>query len=124
MHIGILKRAIQEAELSMYHPYRVGAVLFHGARILSSGHNEIRSNPIHIKYKKYAEALHAEQACLIGLNWNKLRNCSILIVRLNISGNLSLAKPCSMCSQLISYVGLKYVYYSNRNGEIVKEKVI
>ena len=55
MTAGIIKRALEECELSEYH-YRLGAVVFKGKRIISSGHNSIRSSSIHNKYKKFENA--------------------------------------------------------------------
>ena len=123
MTIGIINRAIKEANKSTCHPYKVGAVVFKNNRIISSGHNQIRHNSINNKYKKYKEALHAEQDAVLGLDWNNIKGCSILVVRLNYNGNISMGKPCDMCTNMIKYIGIKKMYYSNYNGEIVLEKL-
>lgn len=125
MYAGILKKAIEEAESSDYHPYKIGAVIFKGSRILSSGHNEIRGNQkIHPKYKYFDNTLHAEQAAILNLkDWNKAKNSNILIVRLNHSNNLSIAYPCPMCQQMIKHLQLNKVFYSTRQGEIFSVKV-
>jgi tRNA(Arg) A34 adenosine deaminase TadA len=120
MYIGILKRAIQEAEISEFDPYKMGAVLFRGKRILSSGHNEIRCNgKIHPQYKEFNNNIHAEQACILNLkDWSKANNANILIIRLSRLENLSLAYPCPMCQSMIKHVGINKVFYSTRKGEI------
>lgn len=123
MTSGILKLAIEEAEKSTNYPYRVGAVVFKSSRIISSGHNQVRSNSICKKYKIYDESLHAEQDALLGLEWSKLKNCSICVIRMNSSGNLSMGKPCKMCWNILKFVGIKNVYYSSYTGTIVKEKI-
>lgn len=115
---GVIKEAIYQAELSKYR-FRVGAVIFKGSRIISSGHNGVRSSSIHPAYKEYPNSLHAEQAALLNLDWSSLSRVSILIVRINPSGELRLAQPCPMCSKLLDYIGIKRIYYSTQTGEIV-----
>lgn len=120
MYLGIIDRAIEEAKQSEYHPYKMGAVLFKGSRILSSGHNEIRGNgKIHPKYKYFDNTIHAEQAAILNLkDWGKAKNADILIVRINNSGKFSLAYPCPMCQGFLKFLGINKVYFSNRDGNI------
>ena len=124
MTSGILKLALEEAESSTYR-FRVGAVVFKGSRILASGHNDIRSSRIHPLHKNYKNALHAEQDAILNIKeWSTLKGCSILVVKISKSkGTLSMAKPCKMCQQLLRYVGIKTMYYTNENGEIISEKL-
>ena len=126
MHLGIIERAIEEARSSDYHPYKMGAVLFKGPRIMSSGHNEIRGNgKIHPKYKYFDNTIHAEQSAILNLkDWNKAKNADMLIVRINNSGKFSLAYPCPMCQSFLKFLGINKVYFSNRDGniEFVKAK--
>ena len=90
---GIIKLCLLESEKSN-HRFKIGAVVFKGNRILSSGHNEIRSSNIPSKHKLYNNSVHAEQAALLGTDWNKLKGCSILVMRCSkTKGNLSNAKP-------------------------------
>lgn len=117
---GVIKLALEECELSTYEQ-RIGAVVFKGKRILSSGHNEIRSSPISLKYRQFKNSLHAEQAALMNLDWTKLKGCSILVLRVLKSKKiLSNAKPCTMCQLLLNTIGINDIYYSNEFGEIVK----
>lgn len=118
---GIIKRCIEEAEASTYR-FKIGAVIFKGSRIISSGHNGIRSSAnIKDKYKKYKNALHAEQAALLNIDWNKVKGCSILVMKVSLSkGILGMALPCEMCRTILNHVGIKHIYYSNEKGEIVK----
>ena len=121
---GIIKLAIDEAEKSVYR-FRVGAVVFKGSRILSSGHNGIRSSRIHPFYKKYNNACHAEQDAILNIkDWSTIKGCSILVVKISKKiGILSNARPCSMCQELLRYTGIKTMFYSNTNGEIISEKL-
>lgn len=118
---GIIKRCLEECEKSTYR-FRIGAVIFKGSRIISSGHNGIRSvSQIKDKFKKYENSLHAEQAALISIDWNKVKGCSILVMKISPSkGTLSMALPCEMCRAILNHVGIKNIYYTNQKGEIVK----
>lgn len=120
---GIIKLCLLESEKSNYR-FKIGAVVFKGNRILSSGHNEIRSSNIPSKHKLYNNSVHAEQAALLGTDWNKLKGCSILVMRCSkTKGNLSNAKPCPLCQKLLAHIGIRNIYYSNEMGEIVHAKL-
>lgn len=120
MTAGVIKRAIEECELSTY-KYRIGAVVFKGKRIISSGHNGVRSSAISNKYKEFYNSLHAEQMAVMNISWSRLKGCSILVLRMSKSKEiLGNAKPCPMCQKLLKTIGINDIYYSNKNGEIVK----
>lgn len=123
MKIGILKKAIEEAEKSEYYPYKIGAVIFKGSRILGYGHNAIRSfNKIPSKYKKWENSLHAEQKAIFSCSdLTKLKGSSILVIRISKSGKMRMAKPCDMCEATIKHFGIREVLYSGEDGEIVRE---
>lgn len=113
---GIIKRCLEECEKSTY-KFHIGAVVFKGKRILSSGHNDIRSS--RITHKNYNNSLHAEQAALLPLKWSDLKGCSILVIKCSkTEKSLSNAFPCDMCQTLLKYVGITDVYYSSERGTI------
>lgn len=118
--VGIIKRCLEECEQSTYR-FKIGAVVFSGKRIISSGHNGIRSSSIHKKYKVYENSLHAEQSALLGADWRKLKNCSILVMKCSkTTKQISNAKPCIFCMSMLKHIGIKDIYYSNEHGEIIK----
>lgn len=112
----ILKKAIEEAKLSLHH-HKVGAVIFKGKRIIASAHNEVRANKVPNKWKNFYESAHAEAKVIIDAR-RDLRGYSILVVRINKHGDLMLAKPCEYCEGFIKHVSLR-CYYSDGN-EIIK----
>ena len=126
---GVIKRALEEAESSDYFPYRVGAVIFKGSRIFGSGKNDVRSSQaIPNKYKNFKEALHAEQAAFINVKNNGNEEClkgsSILVIRQNFNtGTLSMGRPCDMCHAMLKKFGIRWMYYTDRKGQIVRERV-
>ena len=117
---GIINRCLEECSKSTYH-FRIGAVIFNNKRIISSGHNGLRtSSNIPDKHKNYINSLHAEQAALLNVDWNKVKGCSILVMKISkTKGSLSNAKPCPMCYKILKHVGIKKIYYTNEKGEIV-----
>lgn len=122
LSVGVIKRCIEEANKSTYR-FHIGCVIFKGNRIISSGHNYIRScSSISAKHRAWENSLHAEQAAIINAgDKNKLKGCSILVMKVSkTNGYLSNAKPCPYCQASIDYVGIKNVYYTNEEGEIVK----
>ena len=126
IYSGIVKKAIREAEKSSMPIFRIGAVIFDGKRVISSGHNRKgMCAKIHPKYQNSRDSVHAEQNAIIKVkNWNKLSGMSIIVVRLNKSGKMSMGYPCEMCINMIHHVGIKEVYYSTYDGEIRKRVVI
>ena len=125
MTVGILKKAIENAEKSQMYPYRIGCVIFRGKKILSCGYNQVRtSSKIPDKYKKYIEALHAEQHAVMQIkNKEVLFGASILVIRISRAGKLTMGKQCENCMKTIRHFNFKEIYYSNSNGEIILEKV-
>ena len=124
MKIGIYKRCLEELEHSTHPIYKMGAVIFKGSKILSTGYNSFRSSNVPDKYKKFVDTLHAEQHAIYNMeNFDKLKNSSILIIRMNMSGNISLSFPCKYCLKSIKYFGIKNIYYTNRKGEIIRQKI-
>ena len=115
--VGVLNKCIEEA-ISSDFKLKVGAVIFKGKRIISSGHNGSRHCRIHPRYQDYPNSLHAEQDALIGMDWNNVRGCNIIVIRVNPSGKLAESRPCDKCYELLKYVGIKKVYYSLATGEI------
>lgn len=122
---GIIKKCLEAIECSEYFPYHVGAVIFKGSKIYSFGWNDVRScTGIHNRYKNFKESLHAEQMAVSRMSdKHMLKGMSILVMRQNISGTLSMAKPCEMCREMLDHFGIRWMYYSDRRGQIIKESI-
>lgn len=125
MTTGILNKAIQSAKKSKMYPYKIGCVIFKGKRILSYGYNQKRSSskiPVH--YRKFPETLHAEHHAITQVqDKSLLKGASMLVIRVTMGDNISLAKPCQNCMNSILFFGIKEIYYSNEKGEIILEKI-
>ena len=51
-----------------------------------------------------------------------LKKFSILVIRVNNSGNICYSKPCANCIRELQQYQIKNIYYSDHNGNIKREK--
>ena len=97
--------------------YRLGAVIVKNGRVLSTGVNELRYTSAHIP-KKHITSLHAEQAAIVRLlrHLDKLAGATLYVSRVDREGRSRMARPCKMCQDLITAVGIKKVFFTTENG--------
>lgn len=109
---NIIDLAVKEALKSQCH-HKIGAVIFKGSKIISSGHNYALKSVKHLrpKFQKWPGSVHAEVDAIIRARTD-LRRTSIVVVRVNNSNKFLLSKPCKWCMSYIEHVGLKNIYYS------------
>ena len=103
--------------------YRLAAIMVNKKGIIvSKGTNSYKTHPLFKKFYKYPYH-HAEGSCIINRGINNIDSSDIIFVaRVGKKDTLLLAKPCKSCQELIRFVGIREVYYSNANG--VFEKMI
>jgi hypothetical protein len=53
----------------------------------------------------------------------KLSQYSIIVLRVGLTGELLNSKPCMDCLKVLKMIGIKKVYYSDENGNIIVEKI-
>lgn len=107
-----------------------GVVVVYKGKVIGSGINRIKTNPIQEKYNKYRtfqknensyirSSVHAEIDALYPLidntdiNWKKAQ---IYIYRRCKSREHGMARPCPACMQLIKELGIKSIYYTTDTG--------
>lgn len=108
----LINLAVEEAKKSTY-KHRIGSIIFHKKNIISSDHNYelgVRKK-LHPRFQRFPTSIHAETSTIIKAKTD-LKNCSILIVRINRQNQLRLAKPCLWCFEYIQFVGIKEIFYS------------
>lgn len=114
------------SEFSNFDRIKIGSVLVYKNKVISVGYNMKKSHPyqkILNKYGKYNQDrinnyLHSEINCLLSvkdlnINWNKVY---IFIYREDKNGNLAMCKPCSSCVNALKEIGIKKVFYTDKNG--------
>lgn len=112
----IIKAAIQAARKSRF-KFRVGAVLYEGNHVASSGYNDPYTT--HPKSPKPYKNKCAEfEAVLPWISWGDrvrpLKKYSIYVHRLKKDGSPGLAKPCEHCYAMLIGMGMKEknIHYS------------
>jgi len=123
MRAFLINKAIEEAERSD-NRFRIGAIIFNKKNVISSGHNCSFRSAKHLipSFQKRKHSIHAEVDAIIKARTD-IKGYSLLVIRLNAKGGLTLSKPCSHCMMYIEYVGIKNIYYSNNLGEIERIKL-
>jgi hypothetical protein len=53
----------------------------------------------------------------------KFSQISIIVIKSSTTHKLGSSRPCNMCLHALKIMHIKYVYYSNTYGEIIKEKI-
>ncbi len=112
----------------------IGSVLVYKNKVISTGWNTSKTNPIQMKYNRYRElctnsdrnykadshlpCLHSEMKCIldskdIDIDWSK---ASIFIYREDGKGNLRNCYPCISCMKALEDRGIKDIYYTNESG--------
>ena len=116
---SIMQLAIGEAKKSQ-HNYQLGALVLEKGKVISKGFNRhsIISNVSHIR--QGVCTIHAEQIAL--RRTGNRRGDTLLVVRL-ISSGFAMAKPCKRCLKHAKRSGISHIYYSNQEGQIVREAI-
>ncbi len=102
--------------------FLIAATLDKRGRIIAIGENSIKTHPIMKHYGgrvqlKHKIHLHAEISALVR---SQRRVHGIIVIRVSRNqGNLNMAKPCPICQAAINDAGIKNIYYSDRDGDIV-----
>ena len=125
-HKAYFKAAKAVADMAESDRAKLGCVAVYGHRIVSSGCNSRKTNPMQKKYNAYRfegdageHTLHAEIQCLLPLIGNKNINfsrVSLYIYRQHKNGVLALSKPCPSCMQMIKELGIKKIWYTTADG--------
>lgn len=114
-HIHTLRKIASYSSLNHKH----SACLIKNGKIYTFGYNRyIKTDIVNDEYIKYT--IHAEIDALCKV-YNKLsKGMDILIIRL---GNTKLknSRPCNSCIDKLIQRGIRRVYYSDKNGDIVYE---
>lgn len=129
-HRAYFKAAKAMAGLSDFKQHHIGCVAVSGHKIISSGYNSCKTNPMQKRLNAHRfdvdtnHTIHAELSCLLPLINRKdidFSNVSLYIYREHKSGDLALAKPCASCAALIRSLGIRNIYYTGNNSYISEE---
>ena len=112
--------AIFTAKKSIEHN-RHGAVIAQRGSILNSGWNKDKTHPAAIRY--YSKCIHAELAAVIGINKSDLINADVYVARVMRTKHepLGMSRPCKICMKMLQEAGIRHAYYTNKDGDWIKE---
>ena len=79
-------------------------------------HPEISKHPYHEGHV----GIHAELDCVLKVDKEDLRDYKMLVLRVDRKNKLNMSKPCPGCLSLINQFNIAEVWYSDKNGDIVK----
>ena len=133
----INKRFFQIAKeislLSTFKRTHIGAVVVEGKRVISTGFNSNKTNPLQERYNRFRDfdeklfpaCEHAEVHALNNLigkpvEWKRV---SIYTYR-EANGQRACSRPCKACEKLIKDLGIKNMFYVDMEGNYCKESVL
>lgn len=97
-----------------------GAVVVKGGRVLGTGWNKDRNNPLIVSPERIKTdcSYHAEEVAIRESGKN-LKGAVIYVARVNKQGKDRDSHPCQKCSSLIESVGIKKVVYTSEKEKNV-----
>lgn len=114
----MLRYAVKYAAISTNTRAQVGAVLFKGNKLISGAWNDTRKTHPASPYR--FKAIHAEFGALLANYKIDVVGSTMFVARIDQSGKLKIAKPCSLCEELVLAAGVRKIYYTDRDGSIRK----
>lgn len=112
----IMDLARRLASKSNHPQHKVGCVIVKKGRIIDVGFNQLKT---HTKSKAYGCYLHAEVHALLGNALEVTCGATVYVVRSRRCGSTGISKPCPSCEAALRAAGVKDVYYSDDNNEMV-----
>lgn len=90
--------------------YKLGSVIIGGGgKVLSVGHNVLKSHSAHAHWPPHVVSLHAEHNCILRANCD-VSGATIYVAR--VGGN-EISKPCVHCYNVLCIAGIRAVVYCN-----------
>lgn len=115
---SILSAAIEEALNSDYCEarYRISCIAVKDGCIVSKGKNHLRTK----LGKSIMPSFHAEVDTInrVRKTTNK-KKIDLYVTRVDWNGNYANARPCMFCTSFIKYHGIRKVYYTLNDSEVV-----
>lgn len=129
------EKAQKESESGAYKNFKIGAVVTYNGSVIGIGHNSCKTSPVQEEYNKYRNFeqspknnsyIHAEIDALAPLrkkdiDWKKV---SVYTCRTLKGGKLACARPCPACMAFIKSLGIKNIYFTDEDGDYVKETIL
>lgn len=115
INITICKKVLERAKKSS-HRFRLGCALVYKNRIVSFGHNQVKTHP---KANNDYHTLHAEAAAIIGAGAGG-KGTWAYVGRIKKNGSQGLAKPCLACTKMFIEHQIYDLWYSTDESNVWK----
>ena len=114
-----LKIAAKVAEQSGHDTFRHGAVIIKGGSVLNLAANNDNHTSFGQRFRSSPGRAthHAETACILGLERSSTTGSTVYVARVGKNGKWRMSKPCSMCHEVMRFVGVKRVVYTTGPNE-------
>lgn len=132
-HRAYFSAAEAVSKLSTFPRIAIGCVVVYKHKIISSGTNSLKSNPLQKKLNKYRfdedvinHSLHAETQALLPLIGRRdidFSHVSLYLHRRYKDGRLATSRPCESCMALIRELGIRHIYYTNDDSYVSEELI-
>lgn len=120
------ERAVRLAKKLMgksKHPkYRYVSMVLKGSNMIGIGFNK-QSKPKHFVKTLPGQKHHAEIDSLLWLNKDITKGCTLIVWGETNVGNFILSRPCKACYDIIKQHGIRRILFSDREGNIVEERI-
>lgn len=91
--------------------YKVGAAISYKNKLISFGHNSLKTHPLS---KTSYKTIHAEFAALLKADSCKID--TIYICRAKIAKEFGIAMPCKICMKMIKEAGIRTIWYTDSDS--------
>jgi deoxycytidylate deaminase len=96
-------------------------------RIISYGYNKIfRSHPISCRFNHRFNDIHSELAAILDFpyHYRTLNMYQFINLRIRRDTNkFGLAKPCKCCRNMLTFFGVRGIYFTNEYGDWVYDNI-
>jgi deoxycytidylate deaminase len=98
------------------------AFLLRRSKIVKIGWNKKKSSPknLDFPYHDGTVGIHAEMDVVVKQGMEDLSSYKMVVIRVDRNGNVSNSCPCVGCRGVIEQFNVGEVWYSDKNGKVVK----
>lgn len=127
-YIELLKKLASNSDIH----YKHAAALIKNEKIYSAGINKfVKKLDVKSYNKKTGEnsiethfkTIHAEISVFDKLSKKSSKGLDIIVIRINKNFTLKNSRPCNHCIDKLKKIGIRKVFYSNENGQIICEYI-
>lgn len=118
------------SKLSSYARYHIGCIITYKNRVISSGVNSNKTNPLQKRYNKYrfpvdtSHKMHAETAALLPLLKQKdidFAHLKVYLYREHADGSIAISRPCPSCMAMLKDNNIHNIFYTTDDGYCFEE---